>query len=83
MKRIRAASWTVEALLAGLFCAGAVVTAIVPNWIEAFGLEPDRGDGSAEWGIVVGFGVAAAIVGLLSRRHYLSRQRSLAEGSQP
>jgi hypothetical protein len=83
MKCLRSAWWKVEVFLAALAGVGAGVTAIVPDWIEAFGIEPDGGDGSAEWAIVAGLAVGAAIVGLLSRRHYLNRQRSVAEGSQP
>jgi hypothetical protein len=35
------------------FAAGffAVLAAIWPTWIEAFGVDPDRGDGSLEWAI--------------------------------
>jgi hypothetical protein len=73
----------VEALLAGLFAMGAAITMIVPDWIEAFGVQPDRGDGTAEWTIVVTLGLAAMIVALLSRRHYRSLRRSLSEGSRP
>lgn len=74
--------WKLEALLAGVFAVGAAITAIVPDWIEAFGVEPDSGTGTAEWTIVIASGLAALIIGFLSRRHYISRPRSLEEGSQ-
>lgn len=69
--------WKIEAFFAGLFAVGALVTAVVPQWIEAFGLEPDGGSGSAEWGIVVVLGVVAVAVGLVARRHFVAA-RSLA-----
>jgi hypothetical protein len=69
--------WKIEAFFAGLFAVGALVTAVVPQWIEAFGLEPDGGSGSAEWGIVVVLGVVALAVGLVARRHFVAA-RSLA-----
>lgn len=69
--------WKIEAFFAGLFAVGALVTAVVPQWIEAFGLEPDGGSGSAEWGIVVVLGVVAVAMGLVARRHFVAA-RSLA-----
>lgn len=69
--------WKIEAFFAGLFAVGALVTAVVPQWIEAFGLEPDGGSGSAEWGIVAVLGVVAVAVGLVARRHFVAA-RSLA-----
>jgi hypothetical protein len=46
--------------------ASAVVLAMTlvwPDWIERiFGLEPDAGDGSAEWGWAVAFAVAALVL---------------------
>ena len=83
MGLVRAARWKLEALLAGLFAVAATITAIFPRWIEAFGLEPDRGDGSAEWAIVVVLGLAALASAGMSRRHFLSRSRRslIEEGS--
>ena len=76
--------WKIEAICAGLFGVGALVTAIVPDWIEAFGLEPDCGSGTAKWAIVLLVGVVALAAGVLSRRHFLAA-RSLApeKGSEP
>jgi len=80
MKRVRNVWWKVEAFFAGLFAIVALVTAVVPRWIEEFGLEPDGGSGSAEWGIVVVLGVAALAAGLLSRRHFRNRSGRFATG---
>ncbi|WP_371403345.1 hypothetical protein OHA10_36345 [Kribbella sp. NBC_00662] len=74
---MRTTWWKIEAFFAGLFAVGALVTAVAPQWIEAFGLEPDGGSGSAEWGIVVVLGVVALAVGLVARRHFVAA-RSLA-----
>ena len=71
------ARWKFEAVLAALFAIAAVLTIIEPEWIEAFGLEPDAGDGSVERAIVIGLGIAA-----LSRRHYLARPRGLQAGKE-
>lgn len=69
---VRAARWKVESVLASMFALAALVTAVFPRWIEALGLEPDGGDGSAEWGVVALLAVAAVITAALSRRHYAS-----------
>lgn len=46
-----------------------MLTASVPDWIEAvFGVEPDGGDGSLEWLLVLGFGLLAVVSGALPRR---------------
>ena len=55
----------VESILALLFSALAVVTAIWPDWIEILGFEPDNGDGSAEWSIVALLGILALISAVL------------------
>jgi hypothetical protein len=71
--------WKAEAVCAGLFAVGALVTAVVPQWIEAFGLDPDGGSGSAEWGIVLVLGVVALTVGLLSRKHFVAARSLVPE----
>ena len=54
--------WTIEALLGVFSAAMLAITAVVPDWIEQlFGLSPDGGDGSAEWG----FALALALLTLL------------------
>jgi uncharacterized membrane protein len=47
----------------------AVITAIVPDWIEeAFHVEPDAGNGSLEWLIVVALALAAVALSALAWR---------------
>ena len=58
---------TVLALAAGLF---AVLAAIWPNWIEAFGVDPDGGDGSLEWAIPIVLAAAALVLGIVALRHW-------------
>jgi hypothetical protein len=65
MGRVRTRFW-VESALAAVCGVLAVLTAVVPDWIEVvLGTEPDGGDGSAEWLLVVilvaAFAVSAAI----------------------
>jgi hypothetical protein len=71
----------VETILAAMFAMLAVVTMIWPNWIEILGFDPDHGDGSAEWAIVMLFGVVAAVSALLAR-HDLRRLRDAGSSSQ-
>jgi len=63
MRRVRVETW-----LAVTFFAAAAITSVWPDWIEAFGWDPDHGDGSAEWAFVAVFGVLAAVTGLLALR---------------
>jgi hypothetical protein len=38
------------------------MTLVLPDWIERlFGLSPDGGDGSAEWGWVIAFAAATLV----------------------
>jgi hypothetical protein len=61
----------IEAVLAVLFSALALVTAFWPTWIETvFGADPDSGDGSSEWLVVAVFGVVAIAALLLAGRDY-------------
>jgi hypothetical protein len=66
----------IEAGLAVVAGALAVVTAIWPAWIESvFEVEPDGGSGEAEWLIVVVLAVVAATLALLARRDLRSARR--------
>jgi hypothetical protein len=70
MRNVRLRFWA-ECALAGLAAVLAVLTAVWPNWIELlFGADPDGGDGSAEWGIVIAFAVVAIIFAVLARLEY-------------
>lgn len=60
--------WKIEGVLGALFGLLALLTAVIPDWIEALGFEPDGANGHAEWGIVLAFGAAAAVTMILSVR---------------
>ncbi len=63
--------WRIETALAVLFAGMAVLTAFWPDWIEAvFRVDPDGGNGSAEWLAVIVLGVAAIAAFILARRDY-------------
>lgn len=79
---MRAARWKVESVLAASFALAGLVTAVFPRWIETLGLEPDGGDGSAEWGIVALLAVAALTSAAMSRRHYASRVTARLRGEE-
>jgi hypothetical protein len=67
----------VELVLATLAGALAVLTVAWRDWIEAFGIEPDGGDGSLEWALVLGLSLAALLLGVLARAEW---RRLAAEG---
>jgi len=69
-----------ESAFAAVFAALTLLTLVSPHWIEGVTrLEPDGGDGGAEWFVVVLFGVIALGLALLARRDYrLVRSRSFA-----
>jgi predicted naringenin-chalcone synthase len=62
----------VETSLAILAACLGVLTVSWPDWIEALtGLDPDAHNGCAEWLIVAGLGLVAAVCAVLARREYL------------
>ena len=67
----------VEFALAGIFAVLAIVTVVMPQWIEAlFGIDPDRGSGALEWVIVASFGALALIAVALGTRTAVLRART-------
>lgn len=61
----------IEFALAGALLALAILTALVPSWIEAlFKFEPDGGTGELEWLIVGFFGALAVVAALVGRKHH-------------
>lgn len=59
--RTRKRFW-VETILAYLSGGLTVLTLVRHDWIELlFGVEPDAGDGSLEWGIVVVFSLLTVV----------------------
>lgn len=60
-----------EAVIGGLSAFLAVLTLITREWIELlFGVDPDGGDGSFEWLLVVGLAGLALGLGLLARAEW-------------
>jgi hypothetical protein len=69
-KRLGPIFWT-ESVLACIASFLAVLTAVWPDWIEGLtGFQPDTHNGSLEWILVVGCGLAAALLGTLARRQW-------------
>jgi len=61
----------VEFILACLSGGLAVLTLLWHNWIELlFGVEPDGGDGSFEWGLVVVLLIATGVFSALARTEW-------------
>jgi hypothetical protein len=52
--------------LTALFLA--TLTLVVPDWLEAFGPDPDGHSGAAEWLIALAFAALGAILALLAYR---------------
>ena len=69
-KRLSPIFWT-ESVLACITGFLAVLTAVWPDWIEAVsGFQPDKHDGSFEWMLVAGCGLAAVVLANLARREW-------------
>ena len=67
---VRIRFW-VEAALAVLAVAVLTLTLLWHDWIErAFGFEPDGGNGSLEWLIVVALVATTATTSLIARREW-------------
>ena len=66
-KRVSGSFW-IEAVAATASGMLALLTLAVPEWIEAiFGADPDGGDGSLEWLVVVGLFAVGACCALRAR----------------
>ena len=69
-------SWLrIQVVAAVIFAVLTTLTLLVPHWLEAFGFDPDHGNGDAEWLIAIAFGVAAALCGLAAGRGYYRARR--------
>ena len=68
-KDLRTRFW-VETALAVVTGALFLLTLVWHDWLEALGFDPDHGDGSAEWLIVVGLLVVTVVFGLAARSEW-------------
>ena len=76
-RNVRYRFW-IEAICAVLGSLLLVLTLISREWIEAvFGVDPDGGSGSLEFGLAIGLLAIAAVSGFLARREW-----RLAEAQQ-
>jgi hypothetical protein len=66
---LRGRFW-LELALAAIAVVLFVLTLVRHDWIEAFGIEPDGGNGSLEWVVVGVFAVAAVVCGGLARAEW-------------
>jgi hypothetical protein len=57
----------IESALAGVSTFLLVLTIFTREWIEAFGVDPDHGSGSAEWAITAVVAVLAVVFSVLAR----------------
>jgi branched-subunit amino acid transport protein len=66
--RVRLSLWLSFALGSAVI---ALLTALVPHWIETvFGVDPDAGNGSAEWLIVIAAACASLLAALRVALHF-------------
>ena len=67
----------IEVVLAAILGIATILTAVWPDWIEGmFGLNPDGGNGTTEWWIVVVLAVATVAVAALAQRDLRVRRRA-------
>jgi hypothetical protein len=59
----------IEIVLSALLGIATIMTAVWPRWIEdLLGFDPDGGNGTAEWAVVVVLAVTTIAAALLARR---------------
>jgi hypothetical protein len=76
MRKVR-----IETALAVVAAALAVVTFIWPDWIETvFSVDPDGGNGTAEWLVVGLLALVAVTAAMLARRDYRRARGLTVEG---
>ena len=66
--------------VAGLAAALCILTLVWNDWIEAFGIEPDGGNGSLEWVVVGALALIALVAGALARTEW---RRVRSQGAGP
>jgi hypothetical protein len=71
----------IETALAVVAAALAVATFIKPDWIETvFSVDPDGGNGTAEWLVVGLLALVAVTAAMLARRDYRRARGLTVEG---
>jgi hypothetical protein len=72
----------IEILVSALLAAATILTAVWPDWIEGLtGFDPDGGNGSAEWLIVVVLAVITVAAIALTRHDLRVARRRTAIGT--
>jgi hypothetical protein len=72
----------IEILVSALLAAATILTAVWPDWIEGLtGFDPDGGNGSAEWLIVVVLAVITVAAITLTRHDLRVTRRRTATGT--
>jgi uncharacterized membrane protein YedE/YeeE len=72
----------IEVVLAAILGVATILTAVWPDWIEGlFGFDPDGGNGTTEWWIVLGLAVATIAVAALARRDLRVVRRRMSIGT--
>jgi hypothetical protein len=74
--RVSLNRFRIESVLAVLSGALAVLTIFWPDWIEAFGWDPDNGSGGVERLVVAGLFATALVCGLDARTQWRARARA-------
>ncbi|HEX6763381.1 MAG TPA: hypothetical protein VF094_11335 [Gaiellaceae bacterium] len=70
-----------EAVAASLSASLAVLTIVWPGWIEALtGLDPDHGNGSAEWLVVLVLALVSVGATVAARGQWRQRHAAAAAG---
>jgi hypothetical protein len=68
----------VEMVLGLMSAALLTLMIVVPDWIEVlFGLAPDAGDGSAEWGLALSWATVSVLMFGFARRTWRKHVRLL------
>ncbi len=82
MKRSARVRLWIEAGLAAISGALAVITLFWQDWIEALtGFDPDSHDGSVEWAVVIALAIICAVFSLAARAEWRRLKASAAVGA--
>jgi hypothetical protein len=69
-QKLRFRYWS-ESAAAAVACFLAVLALVWPKWVEGvFGIDPDHGNGSFEWELVVGCWIVTGMCAAVARRDW-------------